>query len=799
MSLLQNQDFVIYRIRSKYVQSAKDGVSERLIGVNPTTLNIPAFKNAGWGVGQDIKRNYSPPIPCGPAGEYFASAAGRAFNEEATPGLGGPGGDETSTLLSHFSNDSLETTNAKAPKSNIARRIEMHREEDDSSDMSDESDDEQVGESSDKTGQKIHFDFSKKELPVRPRAGSSPIRNNGPQVLVTSPTSLSKARSRRLRGGSHGDVDYKSVVTSAAADFDTIPGADEELLSSGVLRAGGDLHSDIVSRMRSSPKSSLPRDNGFDSGDESDASSTMSSDFMPTADSNPVVIGNSLSPPVRAIQRTSPAVLNALPPPIRPVSMVQPVSILSLLLKAKANEADSPLDAYRYFSGKGELSPIYLKIYIPFAGGSSPFEFVLSQVSKQGTDDGNRSKETTVADAIGFVLYKYAEDKKEPVMKEDLLDINRWVLRMVDDGEPDDDFPPLERTQPIKAYMVKRAGRGGRLAAANRETKLEGEFALCQASEDQYVENCKVTPMDKPTPKAPAQPVPPPTAMSDHAPSLGPSLRQVAIDTAAASAASTSTPRTGPSKILRIHTSTVDDFAQSISICVTTDTYIAEVLDQVCKKKHLDKSKYLLRVTGVSNVVAPLDRTVASLGERAELDLVRRRFVGASEGGLGDRPSSPSTIDSPNAPLIISSSATARSTKKQKILPPGLWAPDMLSSRDYLKFTVWRKAQMSFMSRHERILAIDGEYVHIMPSDQKTLLNAFESQTKTRSIHISAIIGVKTYRKAPSNFKIIVMRQQKETKRYDFEAMNEDQAEEVVQALKRVTNEYRMDRSNAGM
>lgn len=114
--------------------------------MNPTTLNIPAFKNAGWGVGQDIKRNYSPPIPCGPAGEYFASAAGRAFNEEATPGLGGLGGDETSTLLSHFSNDSLETTNAKAPKSNIARRIEMHREEDDSSDMSDESDDEQVGE-----------------------------------------------------------------------------------------------------------------------------------------------------------------------------------------------------------------------------------------------------------------------------------------------------------------------------------------------------------------------------------------------------------------------------------------------------------------------------------------------------------------------------------------------------------------------------------------------------------------------------------------------------------------------------
>ena len=299
-------------------------------------------------------------------------------------------------------------------------------------------------------------------------------------------------------------------------------------------------------------------------------------------------------------------------------------------------------------------------------------------------------------------------------------------------------------------------------------------------------------------------------------PMLGPSARQAAADThAAASAYPTATPRTGPSKILRIHTSTIDEFAQSISICVTTDTYIAEVLDQVCRKKHLDKSKFILRVTGAANVVAPLDRTVASLGERAELDLVRRRFFGPSEGGLGDRPGSASTVNSPNAPLFIGSAAaagggalgsgpgsatgsgsgSARTPKKSaKILQPALWAPDMLSSRDYLKFTVWRKASMSFMSRHERILAIDGEYVHIMPSEQKTLLiNAFESQTKTRSIHISAIIGCKTYSKAPSNFKIVVMRQQKETKRYDFEAMNEEQAEEVVQALRKVMTEYKMD------
>lgn len=56
---------------------------------------------------------------------------------------------------------------------------------------------------------------------------------------------------------------------------------------------------------------------------------------------------------------------------------------------------------------------------------------------------------------------------------------------------------------------------------------------------------------------------------------------------------------------------------------------------------------------------------------------------------------------------------------------------------------------MSFMSRHERILAIDGEYVHIMPS-------LAQDSSKTTSIHISTIVGCKTYRKQPSLFKIVV-------------------------------------------
>jgi hypothetical protein len=626
-------------------------------------------------------------------------------------------------------------------------------------------------------------------------------------VLITSP-SFSKKGPRRLRGGSHGDVDFNKG--SVAVDYETVPGADEDLLSSGVVAEQERMHSDIVNRLRSSPNSSLPKDRGFDSADESDASSTLSSDFMSTADSNPTVIGNSLSPPRRAVERASPAALHALPPPIRPVSMAQPISLLTMLLKAKAAEEENPMAEYGFFSGKGELKPLYLKIYIPFSR-SSPFEVVVSLFAKEeGGESMNR--ETTVAEVIGYVLYKYIEEKREPSLNPTQLDINRWAFRMMDDGEPDNDFPPLERTHPVTTYMAKKLPRG-RFGAAAKEPKLEGEFALCQATDEQCnidpslqhlygthsfadEEYRRVTP-SKTSTTAIAPPTVPsilpasaaPTDISTAAPTVGPSARQVAADASASS--NSPAPRTGPSKILRIHLSTIDEFAQSISVCVTTDTYISEVLEQVCKKKHLDKTKYILRVTGVSNVVAPLDRTVISLGDRAELDLVRRRFIPASEG-LGDRPGSPSTVDSPNAPLNLSGSSS-RTPKKGKFLQPALWAPDMLSSRDYLKFTVWRKSNMSFMSRHERILAIDGEYLHIMPSDQKTLLNAFESQAKTRSIHISTIIGCKTYRKAPSCFKVVVMRPQKETKRYEFEATGEEIAGECVGAIRKVMMEYKMD------
>ena len=106
----------------------------------------------------------------------------------------------------------------------------------------------------------------------------------------------------------------------------------------------------------------------------------------------------------------------------------------------------------------------------------------------------------------------------------------------------------------------------------------------------------------------------------------------------------------------------------------------------------------------------------------------------------------------------------------------------------YKKFIVQRKMPIG---RHERILAIDGDYIHvsanpdrsgerkltifvflqIMPTDNK----AFFDSMKTSSFHVTSIVACKQSSKTPTNFKVVVWRDDAE-KRYDFEADSPRQA-----------------------
>jgi hypothetical protein len=239
---------------------------------------------------------------------------------------------------------------------------------------------------------------------------------------------------------------------------------------------------------------------------------------------------------------------------------------------------------------------------------------------------------------------------------------------------------------------------------------------------------------------------------------------------------------------------TDDNFnTKHIPVPCTTDTYIAEIFDGVCRDIQVDKGLFVLKVSGTATV-APSDRTVEALGARTDLDLSRRRFIGDGAFGLSGSPGS----SSPNAPLLISTGGTPKKVKKGAaggaagtaagLLHPLAQKHDVFltaNTSTYRRYAVTRKQPMSFSSSSSRILALDGEYMHIMPGENaggtKTL---FEAPPKTTTVHFSSVVGSKVSRRHPRMFRVVVFKE-RETKRYDFEAASQSEAMEIVREIKK--------------
>ncbi|KAF2144218.1 uncharacterized protein K452DRAFT_325445 [Aplosporella prunicola CBS 121167] len=830
MSLLQNEDFVLYQLRTAYLSSIKDGVGERLINVNTSVLNNPAFRAAGWlPNASEIKRTYSPPIPTAVASDYFQAPR--------SAGLSGPnfGDDEEEGGMVTGGGMSNETV---GPGMTTRRRRRKEQvDEDDSSDLSDDSDEDAEGQ---RAAQQIKFT----KMPVRSRAGSSPLQKTrlaeAPEmIMVTSPSRHSE--SARLRRGSLGDVETKE-----RGRRDTI--------TSSEMSSENELDPSVFKRKQINPRRAARATNmlserieRIEEGDGEELEpaesedSDLDSDFAGTADSNSLlgVDADPLdsTPPPKAIPNMPPAitphnsspnkksrqaqtVLPTLPPP-RPISVVQPVSALTQALKAKSKAPEDPFQRFAILSGKGDPSPLYIKIYAPFSKKpSKPFEMLLRKTVDEGT-------KVTVAEAIGLALWRYQEETLEPPIDPQKKNVNWWVLRMIEDEEVDYEFPAFSRTRPVQDFT----STNNRPARGRSRDKPWDEFALVQASPEEYAENEKATPQySQEAVETPAsgstnelQKMPSPTAMASSAPSnnsaptpalLGPYQNPITGPSFAPSAArkdsnnlldapaapvSQSASRNGAPKTLTIHFVS-DDFTTRISrLEFTTDTYLAEVFDRVCRDLHVDKALYVLKVSGTSTV-APSDRTVEALGARTELDLTRRRFVGDGAFGLSGSPGS----SSPNAPLLISTGGTPKKSKKHgsgsagALLHPLAQKHDALLSltaanAPYKRYIVTRKQPMSFTSSSTRVLALDGEYMHIMPADTTMAgagggggggTKAGQGTGKTTTVHFSSVVGSKVSSKHPKTFRVVVYRE-RESKRYDFEAKNRDEAVEIVREVKK--------------
>jgi hypothetical protein len=107
--------------------------------------------------------------------------------------------------------------------------------------------------------------------------------------------------------------------------------------------------------------------------------------------------------------------------------------------------------------------------------------------------------------------------------------------------------------------------------------------------------------------------------------------------------------------------------------------------------------------------------------------------------------------------------------------------------------------KMPMLGRHERVLAIDGHYIHVrlsplhpaalpltraqlMPSANKARTAMFESP-RTVSYHVRAVAAVQQSAKASAAFKLLVQREAG-AKRYEFEAESPRLAAEIVATIR---------------
>ncbi|TAQ90924.1 hypothetical protein B7494_g768 [Chlorociboria aeruginascens] len=773
--LPDRNSLVSYQLRTNYLDTIADGVGERLITINDAFLNTAGFKAAGWRPNPaNVKRTHSPPIPTAIASEYFQApprSAGMvpAGLEDDLEDVGGmvTGGGAGDTL-----GPGIATKRRR-------RREQM--EEEDSSDLSDDSDDD----GDQRAAQQIKFS----KMPIRNRSGSSPLRGSN---LRQSSTITSPTRSAQPRRGSHSALEAvkerarRDTVTSSEMssenEFDASAFQKQREASKNAARATKVLHSRTSDPSVGNKKqqSDLLEEEGEDEEEDSDGSD-MSSEFAGSVDSASML--DSVNMPINASptshivgtvpreltrsptkkSKPAPPVLPVLPPP-RPISTIQPKSLLSAAIKAKRTKAAMPFERFASLSGQGDPNPLSIRIWAPFAKSSTtPFEVLIRRSIH--VDEAN-DRQVTVADLIGLSLWRYSEEKLEPSIPPEKLNVNRWTLRLVEDEEVDYDFPALERTKAVVSFTTAN----NRAARSRSNSKTYDEFALVEATEEQFQQNQSITPQFKQEAVAPLTidddftpknvPMSQPSLQTGNLPHQNPLLTTMSVFRqnptladmpAVGKAIAPSTSRTGTKKLLRVHIHSVDATpGQMITLDITTDTYLADVLDIVCKKRQLDKANHVLKLTGSGTVVL-LDRTVESIGKSSDLDLYRRRF--ATDGPL-TMSGSPSS-SSPKMPMLTDRPEMRKIRKGQMLgthpLAQEAIKQDELGSANYRKYTVWRKQSMRFVGMNEKVLAIDGEYLHIMPSSAgKTM---FEGQGKTTTVHFSNVIGCKVTRRHPTNFK----------------------------------------------
>ncbi|KAI8616046.1 stress-activated map kinase interacting protein 1-domain-containing protein [Chytriomyces sp. MP71] len=466
-----------------------------------------------------------------------------------------------------------------------------------------------------------------------------------------------------------------------------------------------------------------------------------------------------------------------VPLPGSATAQLQPKkSALALLLNDQGATENPFAEEFGVLSGKGEAYPIRIKIYIPTS--PTPEEPMLIIVKR----------DATVEELIGYTLYEYFNklsndlpDVVETLLPGDKRDVCCWNLRLVeDDGTIDDDFPALDRVSKMQRsnfdalalclctpsqIAVNQAARQARPASnRNRPTPQAGILSAA-ASAAATTSGIPTSPMgsrtgaiplsvhagnapsafapsittgssSNPSPAmartfssnptsptrttAPLPPLPPGAPSSSNpgtasAASSGAPLPSVAIAAGG--------PPLRPQIFIKIHLYSTLEVKQTTTFAFTGDTRMAEVFETICRRRHYDPAHYVLKMADTRTDVPP-ERALEDVGS-VEFCVLKK-----DRGGAGD---------------IF-------------LRPPGESTPTAAGdvhefSREEIEF-VYRQysvTQRQLMGRNERLLTLDGEYVHVMSvGEVRGNVNA------TASFHVSALVSCLLLRRQGRQFRLTV-------------------------------------------
>lgn len=232
-------------------------------------------------------------------------------------------------------------------------------------------------------------------------------------------------------------------------------------------------------------------------------------------------------------------------------------------------------------------------------------------------------------------------------------------------------------------------------------------------------------------------------------------------------------PGNGPLQMIKIQLLNQVGVLHTTTLNVAATTSLNAMKSAVCRKWNLPPENYDLTSNQARHAL-DRDATLEGLLGITELSLVPHSHVDSQL-----LPSqSPSVGDELLGPLTIANLTFI-----------------------YRHYTVYRRMPM-FVNKQERMLAIDGYYLHILPPSMRggsggasggggfgNSIGAYTS-TKTSSYHIGSMELCRQGRKIKRRFKLVFLRSH-DSKTYDFEATTQEESDEICSNLNLLLSTYR--------